>query len=305
LVLPNFLIIGAAKSGTSALYTYLRQHPAVFMPERKELRFFSYTGPAPDSVPKIYLHESITSMVEYQGHFSLVRNEKAIGESSPMYLYTPGTAERIQSALPDVQLIAILRNPVERAYSAYLHAVREWRESARDFSEALALEDERIRAGWGMLWHYKNAGFYSEQLARYYKVFKAEQLKVVLYDDLVSEPQRLIQDLFTFVGVDPDFEPDMTERPNATGVPKSQFMYRALRTLFIKQNPIKSISRLIFPRSVRKKFMQLVRSKNIRKQPMPQEIRANLMDYFHEDILRLQDLIGRDLNRWLGSQKRN
>lgn len=303
-MLPNFLILGAAKSGTSALYTYLKQHPDIFMSELKELRFFSYTGPAPASVPEIYLHLGVTSLEEYQSHFAAVRYEKAIGESSPMYLYTPGTAERIQAVLPEARLIAILRNPVDRAYSAYLHAVREWREPARNFEEALSLEESRIAAGWGMLWHYKKAGFYSEQLLRYSPIFPPEKIKVVLYDDLVAKPQQLLSELFTFLGVDPTFMPDMTERPNVTGVPRSRLIYHLSRDLFSKDNPIKSLSRLLFPKSWRNLFTSLVQSKNLKKQSMPPDIQESLTEYFCNEILRLQDLLERDLSCWLTRSKR-
>lgn len=299
MVLPNFLIIGAGKSGTTALYTYLKQHPDVYMPEQKELRFFSYTSPAPSSVPKEYRIEGVTSLEEYQGHFKDWKMQKAIGEASPTYLYTIGTAERIHATLPDVRLIAILRNPVEQAYSAYLHAVRDWCEPARDFAEALTLEEERIQAGWGMLWHYKRIGLYSEQLGRYQKVFNPEQMKVVLYDDLVNAPGNLLKELFLFLEVDPLFSPDMTEHPNVSGAPKSVFLHRLMKAIFMKPNPIKFISRLVLPKSVRRNFMLSIRAKNLQKQQMSQEDRQYLMAFFREDILKLQDTISRDLSGWL------
>ena len=200
MTLPNFLIIGAAKSGTTAIYTYIKQHPQIFMSPRKELRFFSNITPPPPDVPKEYIHEGVSTLEEYASFFDNVRDEKAYGESSPMYLYTPGTAERIKATLPDVKLFAILRNPVDRAYSAYTHGLRDWIEPATTFEKALALEKERIQAGWGMLWHYTQAGFYYEQLKRYYEIFDQKQIMVVLHDDLVHDVDSLLRNLFTLLG---------------------------------------------------------------------------------------------------------
>jgi len=195
MTLPNFLIIGAAKSGTTALYTYLKQHPEIFMSTPKELRYFSNVSSPPEGIPH---HRAVFSLEEYKSYFDAVTDEKAYGESSPMYLYTPGTAERIRTAIPDVKILAILRNPIDRAYSAYTHALRDWIETAETFEEALEKEPERIGAGWGMLWHYANAGYYYEQLSRYYKVFDPDQIRVFLHDDLSKRRRRDAEGNFPF-----------------------------------------------------------------------------------------------------------
>lgn len=299
MTLPNFLILGAAKSGTSALYAYLSQHPDVFMSPRKELRYFSYTAAQNTPTHRTYFHQSVKTIEEYQSHFSEVKHEKAIGEDSPMYLYTQGTAEEIHRIIPAVRLIAILRNPIDRAYSAFLHAVRDWREPVPDFRAALALEEERIADGWGMLWHYKKAGLYCEQLTRFIRVFQPEQLKVVLYDDLVNDPLSLVQSLYRFLEVEHTFIPDMNSRPNTTGYPKSKLVYELLRRVLINQNPLKTLSRKILPEKWRKSVSYKLKMSNIQKVPMPPDIRSELSGFYEQEIINLQDLLHRDLSNWL------
>lgn len=299
MTLPNFLIIGAAKSGTTALYTYMKQHPEIFMSSPKELRFFNYTGSYPEDLDEIYIHRGVTTLKEYKSHFDFVKNEKAIGEVSPMYLYVPGTAERIKSIIPDVKLMAILRNPVDRAYSAYTHALRDWIEPTNSFVEALAKEKERIEAGWGMLWHYTNAGFYYKQLSRYYNVFEPDKIKVMLYDDLISSPDKLLMGIFDFLDVDSCFTPDTNARPNVSGFPKKPKLHYFLKRLFMDDNLIKRASRKLFQKAFRRKVMNKIVGANLEKRAMPQEIRSQLQELFRDDINNLEELIQRDLSHWL------
>ena len=137
MTLPNFLIIGAAKSGTTALYRYLYDHPEIYMSERKELHYFSYPETSKlTKGPHTYKRLSVSTLAEYMTFFDGARDEIAIGEASPSYLYLPGTAERIYQLLPNVKIIAILRNPVERAFSAYMHARRDKWEPIPDFAQS-------------------------------------------------------------------------------------------------------------------------------------------------------------------------
>lgn len=299
MTLPNFLMIGAAKSGTTALHDFLKQHPSVYMSPRKELRFFSNISPPPKGLSEDFIHPGVKTIDEYKSYFYGVTNEKIIGESSPMYLYTPGTAERIKAILPNVKLLAILRNPTDRAYSAYTHALREWKEPADSFQEALALEQERINAGWGMLWHYTQAGFYYEQLDQYYQVFDSKRITVVLYDDLVSDASVLLNDIFEFLKIDPTYDPNTRARPNVSGFPIIKSYHSFLYNLFMKRNPIKWLSRLVIPKSIRQQAMIHLRSINLEKRPMPEGIREILNQLFYDDIKKLEELIHRDLSLWV------
>src|SRR5215210_1748036 len=156
-MLPNFLVIGAGKSGTTSLYHYLRQHPDVYMSPVKEPLFFAAEGgrirfPGPDGrmISRAANPGAVTRMKDYRALFAGVSGKKAVGEASPQYLYTPEAPLRIKHYVPEAKLIAVLRNPVERAYSAFLHRTRLGREPLADFSEALRQEDSRMREGWGL-----------------------------------------------------------------------------------------------------------------------------------------------------------
>ncbi|MGL6340594.1 MAG: sulfotransferase family protein, partial [Waterburya sp.] len=141
--MPNFLIIGAAKAGTTALHEYLQQHPQIYLTPTKETNFFAFAEQdinfqgIGDEVLKDF---SITDWKTYQAQFAGVTREKAIGEACPSYLYYPQAAIKIKQYIPDARLIVILRNPVERAYANFLHIVRDDRETHRDFALALQAE---------------------------------------------------------------------------------------------------------------------------------------------------------------------
>src|SRR3712207_6354190 len=138
MTMPNFLIIGAMKSGTTALYYYLEQHPEIYMSPVKEPNFFS-------SQEQENAADAVTDIGTYQHLFRGVSGEKAIGEASHSYLYEPGAAAEIRRYLPEAKLIAILRNPIDRAYSHFLHMVRSGTEPLDDFAQALQEEVVGIR----------------------------------------------------------------------------------------------------------------------------------------------------------------
>jgi hypothetical protein len=271
------------------------------MSSKKELRFFSNHIEIPANVPADYIHQGVKTLNEYERFFNNVTTEKIYGESSPMYLYYPGTAERIKETLPNVKLFAILRNPVDRAYSAYTHGLREWKEPAKSFEEALVQENGREQQGWGMLWQYTKAGFYYEQLKRYYDVFDPSQIMVALHDDLVSDVDILLRDIFVFLEVDPNFKPDTSARPNVSGFPKSKSVHSFMKKLFISDNPIKKVSRKIFSQEFRKRTINYVRELNLEKRKMSNETRHELNQVFRDDVKKLESLLNRDLSHWIGN----
>ena len=303
MTLPNFLVIGAGKSGTTSLYHYLRQHPQIFMSPTKEPKFFAlegvgiyFRGPGDQEVmTQTADNRSVTEIGAYERLFDGVRGEKAIGEASPIYLHSPQAPARIRHHIPDAKLVAVLRNPVERAYSAYLHQVRDGREWL-GFREALRAEEGRIRDGWAPGWRYRRVGFYFEHLSRYYELFGAEKLRVYLYEDLSESPVSVSQDIFRFLGVDGSFVPDTSLRHNPSGIPKS----KALVALIKRPNPLKSAARAILPEKLRKRLSASLQTRNLSKAPpMPEEARRELVEAYREDVLRLEGLIGRDLSGWL------
>jgi hypothetical protein len=296
---PNFLIIGAAKSGTTSLWRYLTQHPQIFFAPIKEPRFFSYEGETVDyrgPGDDKWGREIVNSWEAYAALFASAGSQIAVGEASNVYLYfAEKTARRIAARLPQARLIAILRNPVDRAYSSFMMMRGEGREPLADFRRALREEAGRLERGWSPAWAYTRRGFYAESIQTYLDLFPRAQMRFFLYDDLARRPQELFNSIFDFLGVD-SFEPDVSQRYNVSIKPKS----RRLAYLLHNRTPLSRTLRLLLPQSVRLAINRRLRDWNIRKPArLPAEIRAELAPLFREDILRAADLIGRDLAHWL------
>ncbi|NEP20385.1 MAG: sulfotransferase domain-containing protein [Leptolyngbya sp. SIO4C1] len=294
MVLPNFLIIGAAKAGTTSIAQYMKQHPQIYISPVKEPYFFSFEGQTPnfqgpgDSDTFSY---AVTRLADYEHLFDKVNGETAIGEASVSYLHIPETAERISQHLSQVKILVILRDPAERAYAHFMHQIRDGHESTIDFSEALQVEDQRIQDNWMFPWHYKRNGFYFEQLSTYLSIFDARQIKVWLYEDLQKDAAGLLKEIFYFLGVDDTFTPDLSVRYNISGIPKN----RTIFNLIDKPNLAKKVLRPLLPQKMRYKL----RKSALEKPLMSKDIRNHLVNIYRDDILKLQDLINRDLSNWL------
>lgn len=200
---PNFLGIGVAKAGTSSLANSLAQHPEVSFPySGKELHFFDYPA-----------CETIAAQSRYRAEFS---PNRAMGEFCPSYLYVRECRDRIRSLLgPAVKFIIALRNPVDRAYSHYCHALRNWGEprwqrrgypqETLGFEQALAQEPVRLASGEHHIRHqsYFSKGLYAEQIKWYLEVFPPEQFYIYLLEDFISEPGRVLKEICTFLDINP------------------------------------------------------------------------------------------------------
>lgn len=299
-MLPDFLIIGAAKAGTTSLCRYLEQHPDIFISKPKEPHFFAlegkdvdYKGPGDEAGNRC----RITDIAEYEKLFDNVRGETA-GEGSTVYLYHPDAPARIFHYIPDVKIVAILRNPVEQSYSSFLHMLREGREPCSSFADALTQESARIEAGWAPLWHFTRQGFYFEQLSRYFRIFGKEQIRIYLYEDLQNNPAALLKDLFRFLGVDENISIDTTLKFNTSGQPK----WRRLQLFLDRGGILKKAFKPILPSRFRQQLLSGVSKVNLRRDnlpPLDDTTRSMLKALFHNDIVQLQELIGRDLSRWL------
>jgi len=299
-MLPNFLLIGAAKAGTSSVFAYLGQHPEVFISPAKEPNYFAlagqevrYAGPG-DSIVN---QTSITGRDGYEALFKSARRGMAIGEASTLYLYMPTAADAIRREIPDVKLLVILRDPAERAYSSYLHMRRDGREPLDSFEAALGQEETRIRANWEHLWHYSRLGFYHAQLQRYYDRFPHAQIRVWLYDELEREPHRVLREVFAFLGVDPTFVPDMSVKHKVAGTPRS----KALHAVLTRPNPAKTLAKQLLPSDVRGRLYGSLMQKNIisRRERLRPEVRLTLQAQYRGDVESLSALLGRDLSAWL------
>lgn len=297
MTLPNFLIIGTAKSGTSSLYSYLKQHPQIFMSALKEPRFFGwryeaqeFKGPGDNQSPVV------KTITEYERLFSGAEGKAAIGEASPSYLYNPLSAEEIRRTIPHAKLIAILRHPAERAYSHYLELIRDDRETVSSFERALASEKQRIDAGWHWAWHYTKMGLYYQQLKRYYDRFPREQIRVFLQEELDNEPQRVLQEIYRFLGVRSDVTADLSVRHNRSGIPRN----RSLNELLEGRSLAKEGLKLIIPQRIRTQIKERLLGWNLQRPQLSSELHAKLTEFFRPELEALEQLIEVDLSAWLG-----
>jgi len=304
MTMPNFLVIGGARCGTTSLHYYLGEHPDIFMASHKDCRFFAMG----DEPMPAYLEEdepararfdamrrdAVLTPEAYRALFDEVADETAVGEATAFYLYHPRAPERIRRTIPDARLVAVLRQPAERAYSHYLARVRNG-SIDRSFEEVLDAEDPADERVWAGQFHFIREGFYYRNLKRYYDLFPADQFRIFLFEELQGEPERLVRDICRFLGVRDDVPLDVAIRYNAAGRPKSQ----AINRLLMRRNPLKSAVKWLIPQSLRTRLRFRVMQKNAAEAEMAPDVRKRLIDVFRDDILRLQDLIGRDLSHWL------
>ncbi len=274
-MLPNFLIIGSQKAGTTSLYNVLRQHPQIYMPETKEINFF-------------FRSEVWQRGVEhYQGYFENVpETVKAWGEASPGYICHPAAPERIEGIMPEVRLILVVRNPIERAYSQYWDNRRHLSEP-RHFAEVvdLYLSDYYLPGALG----YFSRGTYMRYIRKYLGFFQPEQLLALVFEDLVHDPAGFYRQIFEFLGVDPAFGEGNFARAYNLAATWSNPFYD-----FVVNNP--HYSRNI-PMRLRRFFFWGKQSP-FKYPPMPELIRERLRAFYKPWNEQLGEFLGRDLSEW-------
>ena len=299
MTLPNFLIIGSQKAGTTSVYNYLKQHPQVFVSPIKETNYFVHVARNPEILP--YVPKAslpVRSLEAYQALFREVSSETAIGEASHLYLTDPCAADHIRRHLPQARLIAVLRDPVERAFSAYWMRVRDGRET-RSFEQAV--EDEQqgrfepsLELGGRF---YVRTGFYAGHLKPYLRMFDRSRIAIMLFDDLEADATGFMREVFGFLGVDDGFAPETSVRHNASGLPR-----RGLLLPLLHKNVLTRTVRRVLPEALGRRAASAQdawRSRQLSKPAMAPEMRRALVAEFRDDIRELQDITGRDLSSWL------
>jgi hypothetical protein len=302
--MPNFFIVGAARSGTTSLEQYFRSHPQIYIAPQKEMHFFTanqfpsrFKGPGDDHLNRKIVRDE----AQYSQFFANAAGKKAIGEASAFYLSSPGTAEQIAQTVPNAKIIIILREPVARAYSAYMLLRRDNRETL-GFAESLSLEEERKQKDFEPMWRYKELSLYYQQVKRYLDVFGTQQVKVLLYDELFSHPESVLRDVFTFLGVKADVVIDTSVRYNTGGVPNAPRLYTLLNTFINNQSPLGKRIKSLVPLQQRVMWGSKVLEKIVQPLPMASQMHAQthaqLKAYFAEDVGNLEELLHRDLSGW-------
>lgn len=291
-MLPDFIVIGAAKAGTTALYWYLDEHPQVAMSKLKETNYFAYGIDAQGrwlyGDPELH-HFPVTSRSAYERLFEASGDASARGEASPIYLECPQAASRIADAIPAARIICGLREPVDRAYSDYLMYLRS---RGRAFDPARELTPS---AAWAQPdSHWMQIGLYHDALRRFLDRFPRSQVHIFLFDDLRADQAGLVRAVYDFLGVDPSFVPDLDTPHNVGGLPSNRFIERVLTSGKLRT----TLDPVIPRRAV--DWARKVRTRNLRRAPkLPEELRAKLIECFRTDIAKTSDLIGRDLSPWL------
>ena len=297
--LPNFLIVGAAKSGTSSLHNYLNQHPEVFMPSYnkegmkvKEPRFLI------KDLVQHRLHNGVWTIEEYQSLFEDVKDEKVIGESTVLYLfYYKHAIKNIKHYLgEDVKIIIILRNPADRAYSAFQHVSRGFKEN-NSFEESLEIETGRMESEENLtpMVMYKEMGMYYEMVKAYKESFK--NVHIIFYEDFRDNIESEMNKTYNFLEISSDFEIDFIKRHNVGG---KRWKDKKMKHLFMKDNPIKSILKSVLPKKFKKGMRNnLVNVSTNKVVPMREKTRKGLNDYFKQDVEKLSELLNKDLQHWI------
>lgn len=276
------MIIGANKGGTTSLFNYLTEHPEVFKPTIKEPMFFNhYTKQAKDG--DFRTQKVIKSLKSYLALFSGSENFKVAGESSTSYLANPFCAANIYDFNPDMKLIAILRNPIERAYSNYLMYVR-WGEESRSFTQALNDELEGKELPQGK--QYIGLGYYMESLKRYKKIFGGKQLKIILNEDLKQNPEEVYSSICNYLNIDSSFLPDFNKKYNTNVNVETRFFQKTIKRMNSKVN---------FLSFLPKRFEKLI----ISDPKMSKKNKILLLSKYKDEINQLSVFLNRDLSHWL------
>ena len=271
--LPDFIGIGAQRSGTTRLYEFLKQHPEVCMPRhRKEVHYFDR-----------YYHKG---EAWYRSLFDGCKGKTA-GEITPAYIYNERCAERIYALLPDVKLVAALRNPIDRAYSQFKFTIREeqYKGSFTDF-----LEDHKDAM---------ERGLYHRQISKYLEYFSPRNLKILLFEDMVANPIEEISEIFTFLGVDPSFTPVAIEKKvNPSQIPRFHSLYVLGKkvTSKIHDHDLVWIIEGLKKIGMKRFFFSQARNKGSAPR-LTQHEYIRLRQYYEEDVMKLSSFLNRDLKK--------
>lgn len=275
---PHFIGLGAQRSGTTWIYSCLYDHPEIFIPQ-KELHFFSRE------------RNWQLGYDWYESRFRRSRANLKAGEFSTSYLFDARTPERIARQYPSARLICSLRNPVDRAISNFVNDIRAGALSADTrFREALDTHPEYIEQG-----------FYADQVERYLDHFPPQQLKILIYEDSLTDPYRFVRGIYDFLGVDPCFRPAMLEtRLNAARVPKSRGVDTVMNnTSLLMQRA--GLDRLVWliKRTGLHRSIQKLNSSRRDIDLLDDSERSSLHEeFFSEQTRRLEGLLQRKLQPW-------
>ncbi len=304
--LPNFIILGAGKSGTTIINYLINQHHDVYMSPVKEPNFFALegetkiTGYDKDDPYGFYNYpQSVTNLEDYKALFKEVENEKIIGDCSNMYQYKTKAADNIKKYIPEAKLLGIFRNPSERLFSRHQHLVRQNLSPTPNFTDCFTK---------GNLWWQRNdliqEGFYYTHMKYYFDHFDSSKIKIMLYDDFRNDPTAFMKEIFDYLEIDNTFTPDFSMQLNVGGEIKNKFKDKFIGEQSLIRKSIEKISPSFVEWSRQNdtllKWVYKLRNKNLKRSQLSPEIKKRLNDEIYGDeINKFAKLIDRDLSHWL------
>jgi Sulfotransferase family len=305
--LPDFLVIGAPKAGTTALHAALAQHPGLYMSVIKEPKHFLTDGPPPTrggpGDAQTY-REHVWRREDYEALFDGAPDGTLRGESTPLYMYDPDAMRRIREAVPDARLIVVIRDPVERAHSNWTHLWSAGLEPEGDFVQACAEEQRRIDAGWASFWHYVGLGRYGEQLEHVFSLFPREQVLVIRYRQLVDEPAKTLDEIFGFLGVEQGLVTEIP-RQNVTSHPEATRAHRAVALLLRASAAVGRFLPGSAWDAVTGQLERFLQRHSRERQPLSWEQRQALIPRFEADLELLEHVLGADFSDWRAPRDRS
>ena len=289
---PNFLIVGAAKSGTTSIHYYLSQSEEVGFSKIKEPKYFStgidsvaHNGPGDVYVDSFVIRD----LRSYLNLFSDIET-RLIGEASPNYLYNPKSAERIFSQLGDLPIIIVLRSPIFRAFSSYSYLCRDGRET-KTFREGLELEKKRIESGYDFIWHYTEVGMYKAQIERYQALFT--KVKIVVFEEFIKNTLYHTNKILDFLGAQ-----KLEKIDGRVMNPSGKANLKPLRFLLNKNNNISNMSRDFIKRLLPRVVLDTIASRYLDRLSIEENDFILLLDKFSKEIAEMEILLDRDLSIW-------
>ena len=280
---PNFLVVGAAKSGTTSLLRYLEGTQGVYMSERGS-NYFSSTS---------FVHNLRLPVVrekeKYLELFSGVTDEKAIGEVCTSYLYSPEANIRIKQEIPNARIIMILRDPIQRAYSHYLMNVGVGTQTL-PFYEALQKDYYSKDKPFGIAFLYVDQGLYARQLERYIGTFGRENVKVLIFEEFIKDTRSAVKDVLNFLDVNANPPENIQKEYNTFFIPKSK-----ISKLIIGNKIIRRISQIVPETKLKSDIRKAVAGESIKKPPVSDKAKSFLEEIFRDDVKALETILGRTL----------
>jgi hypothetical protein len=307
MALPDFLVAGVPKAGTTALHAALSLHPGLYLSPIKEPKFFLTDGPPPTRGgpgDALTYREHVWERDKYEALFDAAPPGVRRGEATPLYLYDPDAMRRIHDLIPDVKLIVIIRDPVERAHSNWTHLWSAGLEPVGDFVGACAEEDRRIGAGWASFWHYTGLGRYGEQLAHAFSLFPREQVLVLRYRLLIDDPAVALRRICGFLGVETGVLSEIP-RENVTAHPERTLAHRAI-SLGMR---VGDAAGRLLPGSTATaathRLEGFLQRGGRERQPLSWEQRQAILPKFTADIKLLETVLGEDFSDWTAPRDRS